>query len=212
MVGYVCRFPADGQNHVGYWVARAWWGRGVATRALHLLLGEVSDRPLFAAVATSNRASLRVLEKCGFAVEGCRHSPATDRYPACDEVVMVLHEPSPHDGAGPTAADPLPWTVLGTEYLHRGPWLTVRRDRVRLPAGAVLDDYHVLEYPAWVSVVAVTPDDRLVLVRQYRNGVGAVHDELPAGTVEPGDPDSLAAAKRELLEETGYGAGSGRRS
>jgi RimJ/RimL family protein N-acetyltransferase len=88
--GYISRFPADGHDHVGYWIDRTFWGMGVASRALELLLREVADRPLFATVATSNGASLRVLRKCGFVVEQVRHSPATDRYPACEEAVLVL--------------------------------------------------------------------------------------------------------------------------
>ena len=90
MVGYVSCFPLDGADHVGYWIDRAYWGMGVASRALELLLGEVATRPLVATAATSNGASLRVLEKCGFVVEGVRHAPATDRYPACEEAVLVL--------------------------------------------------------------------------------------------------------------------------
>ncbi len=90
LVGYVSCFRMDGQNHVGYWIDREYWGKGIASRALHLLLREAPDRPLVATVATSNGASLRVLRKCGFIVEQVRHSPATDRYPECDEVVLVL--------------------------------------------------------------------------------------------------------------------------
>jgi len=90
MVGAVSCFPADGEVHVGYWIDRAFWGRGIASRALHLLLREVSRRPLVATVATGNGASLRVLRKCGFAVEQVRHSPASDRHPECEEAVLVL--------------------------------------------------------------------------------------------------------------------------
>lgn len=93
MVGTISCFPVDGQDHVGYWIDRAYWGRGVASRALSLLLQEVPARPLVATAATSNGASLRVLQKCGFVVEGVRHSPATDRYPACEEAVLVLRAP-----------------------------------------------------------------------------------------------------------------------
>jgi 8-oxo-dGTP pyrophosphatase MutT (NUDIX family) len=103
---------------------------------------------------------------------------------------------------------PATWQVLATEYLFRRPWLTLRRDRVRAPTGAVIDEYYVWEYPPWVNVVAVTADDRLVLVRQYRHALGAAHYELPAGVVDPADADPLAAARRELLEETGYGGGA----
>jgi RimJ/RimL family protein N-acetyltransferase len=89
-VGTISCFPRDGRDHVGYWIDRAFWGRGVASRALHLLLREVAKRPLVATAATSNGASLRVLQKCGFVVEQVRRSPATDRHPECEEAVLVL--------------------------------------------------------------------------------------------------------------------------
>ena len=89
-VGSISRFPTDGESHVGYWIDRAYWGMGVASRALELLLSEVADRPLFATVATSNEASLRILQKCGFGVAQVRHSPGTDRYPECEEALLVL--------------------------------------------------------------------------------------------------------------------------
>ena len=90
LVGYISCFPMDGQDHVGYWIDRAYWGMGIASRALHLLLREVAKRPLVATAATSNGASLRVLQKCGFVVEQVRLSPASDRYPECEEAVLVL--------------------------------------------------------------------------------------------------------------------------
>ncbi len=90
LAGYISCFPMDGEDHVGYWIDRAYWGMGVASRALHLLLREVTKRPLVASAATSNGASLRVLQKCGFVIERVRHAPATDRYPACEEAVLVL--------------------------------------------------------------------------------------------------------------------------
>ncbi|MBX9581478.1 MAG: GNAT family N-acetyltransferase [Gemmataceae bacterium] len=90
VIGNISCFPADGQDHVGYWIDRAYWGRGIASRALELLLREVGKRPLVATAATGNGASLRVLQKCGFVIERVRHSPATERYPACEEAVLVL--------------------------------------------------------------------------------------------------------------------------
>ena len=90
MVGYISCFPLDGQDHVGYWIDRAFWGMGIASRALHLLLREVGKRPLVAAAATSNVASLRVLQKCGFVIEQVHLSPASERYPECEEAVLVL--------------------------------------------------------------------------------------------------------------------------
>ncbi len=69
LVGHISCFPRDGQQHVGYWIDRTYWGKGIASRALHLLLQEVAQRPLVAIAATCNGASLRVLQKCGFVVE-----------------------------------------------------------------------------------------------------------------------------------------------
>ena len=59
-----------GQREVGYWVGRPFWGRGVATAALRLLLDELPDRPVIAHVALDNIGSRRVLEHCGFIVVG----------------------------------------------------------------------------------------------------------------------------------------------
>ncbi len=92
LVGYVCCFRRDGRPNVGYWVSREYWGKGIATRALRPLLLEVATRPLYALVATSNGASLRMVQKCGFVVERVRVSPASDRYPECEEAVLVLTE------------------------------------------------------------------------------------------------------------------------
>jgi RimJ/RimL family protein N-acetyltransferase len=90
LVGLISCFPRDGQDHVGYWIDRAYWGMGIASRALHLLLQEVAKRPLVATAATSNGASLRVLQKCGFVIEQVRLSPASERHPECEEAVLVL--------------------------------------------------------------------------------------------------------------------------
>ena len=90
LVGTVSCFPRDGADHVGYWIDRAYWGMGIASRALHLLLQEVTKRPLIATAATSNGASLRVLQKCGFVIEQVRLSPVTDRHLECEEAVLVL--------------------------------------------------------------------------------------------------------------------------
>jgi RimJ/RimL family protein N-acetyltransferase len=90
LVGYVSCFWRVGRANVEYWVSREHWGKGIATRALRLLLLEVATRPLYAHVATSNGASLRVLQKCGFVVEQVHVSPASDRYPECEEAVLVL--------------------------------------------------------------------------------------------------------------------------
>jgi RimJ/RimL family protein N-acetyltransferase len=66
VAGNVLSWRQDGRQLVGYWVGREFWGKGVATAALAELTKELKMRPLYAWVARSNRASIRVLEKCGF--------------------------------------------------------------------------------------------------------------------------------------------------
>ena len=99
------------------------------------------------------------------------------------------------------------WTVLDTTYLYRYPWFTARKDHVRLPNGNEIPDYYVLEYPTWVNVLAITAEGRMVMVRQYRHGLGVTALEMVAGVMDPGDESAEAAARRELWEETGYAGG-----
>lgn len=90
VVGTISCFPADGHDHVGYWIERAYWGMGIASRALQLLLQEITRRPLRATAATGNGASLRILRNCGFVVERILFEPASERYPECEVAVHVL--------------------------------------------------------------------------------------------------------------------------
>ncbi|MCC8038982.1 MAG: NUDIX hydrolase [Bacteroidales bacterium] len=98
------------------------------------------------------------------------------------------------------------WKILSSEYLVKRPWLTARRDKVELPDGRVNDEFYVLEYPAWINVIAITEDGRIVMERQYRHALGVTCYEIPAGVVEQGE-QPIDAAKRELEEETGYVGG-----
>ena len=98
------------------------------------------------------------------------------------------------------------WKVLKSEYLFRRPWLTVRKDCVELPDGRQNPEFYVLEYPDWVNVIALTDDGKFIFERQYRHGLGKTCYEIPAGVIEPGE-SPMEAAKRELMEETGYGDG-----
>ena len=94
------------------------------------------------------------------------------------------------------------WEIVSTEYLIRRPWLTARKDVVRLPDGRINPEYWILEYPDWVNVIAITRDGLMVMERQYRHGLGKTCFELPCGVIEEGETP-LEAARRELLEETG---------
>ncbi len=98
------------------------------------------------------------------------------------------------------------WTTLAQKYILRRPWINVRVDKVQLPNGTEIDEFYVLEYPDWVCIVCLSEEEEAVLVRQYRHGVGEASLELPAGVIDEGEMP-LAAAQRELLEETGYVSG-----
>jgi len=90
LAGHIACFKQDGLDAVGYWLGKEFWGQGIASKALKLLLKVVATRPLHARVATSNRASLRVLQKCGFVVRSVQLSPADDRFLECEEALLVL--------------------------------------------------------------------------------------------------------------------------
>ncbi|MBD5259710.1 MAG: NUDIX hydrolase [Bacteroides sp.] len=98
------------------------------------------------------------------------------------------------------------WKVLSSEYIVQRPWLTARKDVLQMPDGRVNPEFYVLEYPSWVNVIARDREGRFVMVRQYRHGLGAMSTELVAGVVEAGE-EPEAAARRELMEEAGYGGG-----
>jgi RimJ/RimL family protein N-acetyltransferase len=67
LVGDICSWPDEGGHRkLGYWIGQEYWGRGIATAALTALLGELTERPLYADVLRTNVGSLRVLQKCGF--------------------------------------------------------------------------------------------------------------------------------------------------
>jgi ADP-ribose pyrophosphatase len=106
----------------------------------------------------------------------------------------------------------LPWQVVASSVTYEDRWLRVRSDHGLTPRGVQVSPYHVIEYPDWVNVVALTRETlELVLVREYRHGRREVVTGLVSGTVEladaarPTDP-AEAAARRELYEETGYRA------
>src|SRR5512146_3584928 len=100
-----------------------------------------------------------------------------------------------------------PWRVLSSDrLLDAGPWLEVWRETVEVSDGRVVDDYHLVRMPDFAIAVAFTVDGEVLVERQYRHGIGRVVLDLPAGRIEQGE-DPLDAARRELLEETGYGGG-----
>lgn len=102
------------------------------------------------------------------------------------------------------------WRTIRSESLLKDRWIDVRADYCVTPGGQEISPYYVLSYPDWIHIVAITADDRLVLVRQYRHAAGDFFTEVPAGAVEKTDSDIEQAARRELEEETGFTAKSWR--
>ncbi|CAM4332086.1 NUDIX domain-containing protein [Pedobacter westerhofensis] len=97
----------------------------------------------------------------------------------------------------------LKWQKLSSRYLVKERWATLRVDTCKLQNGTVKDDYYVLEYPDWANAIALTDDNKLILVRQYRHAADIISLEVPGGVIEPGEDPELGV-RRELLEETGY--------
>jgi ADP-ribose pyrophosphatase len=95
------------------------------------------------------------------------------------------------------------WRRLRSERLLETPYFALRSDRLRLPGGAVKDPYYVVERPDAAIIFPLTGEGEVVLVRQYRPPLERMELGLPAGLVEEGEKPE-AAARRELLEETGY--------
>lgn len=100
--------------------------------------------------------------------------------------------------------DSLNWNILKSRYLVKDKWLSVRADTCQMPNGQIVEPFYVFEYSTWVNVVAITKRQEVVLIEQYRHGIQKTVLELPGGGMESEDISPLAAAKRELLEESGY--------
>lgn len=90
VVGSVNISPFDGRNSIGYWISREHWGKGIATRAVALMLCEFTPRPLYATVAGHNHQSIRVLEKNGFEILSHTTTPETTRTVRRETLTLAL--------------------------------------------------------------------------------------------------------------------------
>ena len=95
------------------------------------------------------------------------------------------------------------WKTISTETILSDYHATVKRNKVELPDGAVIEDFYTLTIPDAAMVCAITEDGQVLLKSEFRYAVGTDVIECPAGMMEKGE-EPLTAAKRELLEETGY--------
>ena len=107
----------------------------------------------------------------------------------------------------------LVWEEISTEHIIRDRWIDLRRSAFRFPDGRVFEPYYSYTRRDYAVIVASSEDGRYLCVRQFRQGIRKVTAEFPAGGIEPGDSPgtaedrvqrALRAAKRELLEETGF--------
>ena len=99
-----------------------------------------------------------------------------------------------------------PWSKIDSRALGDFRIFSIRSDQKISPRTDHAHDFFIIDCVNWVNVVAVTPDQQLVMVEQYRHGTNTVELEIPGGTMDPGDVSPVAAGLRELREETGYEA------
>lgn len=90
VAGHIAAFERDGEAEVTYWLGREYWGKGIATRSLQVFLELEKRRPIYGRAAKDNRASIRVLEKCGFRLVGEERGFANARQQEIDEVALIL--------------------------------------------------------------------------------------------------------------------------
>ena len=112
--------------------------------------------------------------------------------------------------------DPLAWEELRTEHIIQDQWIDFRKSVYRYPDGRVFEPFYSYSRRDYAVIVASDTEGRYLCVRQFRHGIREVTTEFPAGGIERKDgkeygasqdlsaEDALEAAKRELLEETGY--------
>lgn len=98
----------------------------------------------------------------------------------------------------------LKWQTLSSEYLSHETWFTVRKDKCKKSDGKIINNYYVFEFPEWVTCFAITENNKVLMVKQYRHALNEVCMELPGGCVDATDKSFEEACRRELLEETGY--------
>jgi len=96
------------------------------------------------------------------------------------------------------------WLRLSADIVYECRIFSLRRDRSRFSRDQAEHEFHVLEAPDWVNIVPLTPDDQVVMVRQFRHGIADYTLEIPGGMLDAEDESPATAARREMVEESGY--------
>lgn len=95
------------------------------------------------------------------------------------------------------------FTTLSSEYIYQHHYFTARKDRYQTRTGKIVDPYFVVELPTAAGAMAITENNEVIFVKQYRHPVDQVLLEIPGGFIDAGEAPEVAI-QRELLEETGY--------
>ena len=98
-----------------------------------------------------------------------------------------------------------PWKILSSKRNELVKFFNMRTDRAISPRTRIPHDFYVFESADWINVIPLTPEEDVILIRQYRHGIRDFTLEIPGGIMEREDSPEGAAA-RELYEETGYRA------
>lgn len=95
------------------------------------------------------------------------------------------------------------WKILRSKQIFKNKWVDISEEKCQLPGGEMID-YYLNNENDWISVFALTSDEKVILNYQYKHGCQDIAVEMPAGYIEKNEkPED--AVKRELMEETGYG-------
>lgn len=104
----------------------------------------------------------------------------------------------------PIEPSPQRWPTVSTRNAGDFRIFSIRSDVKVNPRTGQKHDFYILDTTDWVNIIAITPEERIVMVEQYRHGSDAVELEIPGGMMERHETDPVEAGLRELREETGY--------